>query len=492
MFVKHEAGEGLAMTESQTLQSAPSALAADYLIVGAGAVGMAFVDTLVHDTDATAIIMDRHHAPGGHWNDAYPFVRLHQPSSFYGVNSRPLGQNAPDTDPLNAGMTERASSTEILAYYEQVMQSLLATGRVRYFPACEFMGGTHPQYSFRSLVSGETRDVTVRRKRVDTTFIGSVVPSTHPPRYAVAPGVSCVPVNGLARMAAPRSTYVIVGAGKTGIDACLWLLERGVSPDAIVWIMPRDAWFVDRAGLQKGDGYFEATFGNFARQMEASAQASSIDDLMDRLEADGVLLRLDPSVKPTMYHGAMVSRAELDKLRQIRQVVRMGRIQRIEAERIVLDQGSLPTQPDWLYVDCSSCGITRRPPEPVFQGHTIVPQMVRTFQPAFSTAFIAHLESTMGDEAEMNKLCTPIPMSDVPRDWAVMTVLNLANSYRWSKNTELDKWVKSVRLDAFSGMAASVSFAQPERMQLLMRYAQNAGAAAANLKKLLAESAVPA
>ncbi len=480
------------MTETQTLPGATAALTTDYLIVGAGAVGMAFVDTLIHDTDATAIIVDRHHAPGGHWNDAYPFVRLHQPSSFYGVNSRPLGQGALDADPLNAGMTERASSTEILAYCEQVMQALLATGRVRYFPASEFIGGAHPQYRFRSQLSGEVREVTVRRKRVDTTFIGSVVPSTHPPRYAVSPGVSCIPVNGLARIAAPRSTYVIVGAGKTGIDACLWLLERGVSPDAIVWIMPRDPWLVDRASVQKGDAHFEATFSNFAGQVEASAQASSIDDLLGRLEADGGLLRLDPTVKPTMYHGAIVSRAELARLRQIRQVVRMGRIQRIEPERIVLDQGSLPAEPDWLYVDCSSCGITRRKPEPVFQGETIVPQMVRTFQPTFSAAFIAHLESTMDDEAEMNQLCTPIPMSDVPRDWAVMMALNLANSYRWSKFAELDKWVKSARLDGFSGMAASVTFAQPERMQLLMRYGKSAGAAAANLKKLLAESAAPA
>jgi hypothetical protein len=97
----------------------------------------------------------------------------------------------------------------------------------------------------------------------------------------------------------------------------------------------------------------------------------------------------------------------------------------------------------------------------------------------------------MSDEAEMNKLCTLIPMSDLPRDWALLTALNLGNSYRWSKTPALDAWVRSSRLDAFTGMARSVTFAQPERMQLLMRYAQNAGAAAANLKKLLAESAGP-
>ena len=58
----------------------------DYLVVGAGAMGMAFTDVLMTETDATVAIVDRHSHPGGHWNDSYPFVRLHQPSSFYGVN----------------------------------------------------------------------------------------------------------------------------------------------------------------------------------------------------------------------------------------------------------------------------------------------------------------------------------------------------------------------------------------------------------------------
>ena len=58
---------------------------ADYLVVGGGAMGMAFTDVLMSESDATVVLLDRHHQPGGHWNDAYPFVRLHQPSAFYGV-----------------------------------------------------------------------------------------------------------------------------------------------------------------------------------------------------------------------------------------------------------------------------------------------------------------------------------------------------------------------------------------------------------------------
>lgn len=76
-------------------------LSADYLVVGSGAVSLAFVDAMLTHGDATFIIVDRHHMPGGHWNDAYPFVRLHQPSATYGVASRPLGADRIDVSGSN-------------------------------------------------------------------------------------------------------------------------------------------------------------------------------------------------------------------------------------------------------------------------------------------------------------------------------------------------------------------------------------------------------
>jgi cation diffusion facilitator CzcD-associated flavoprotein CzcO len=95
---------------------------ADYLIIGAGAMGMAFADTLVSETDASIVIVDRYHQPGGHWIKAYPFVRLHQPSVGYGVNSRPLGNDTIDRVGWNAGLYELASCGEVCAYFDQVMQ----------------------------------------------------------------------------------------------------------------------------------------------------------------------------------------------------------------------------------------------------------------------------------------------------------------------------------------------------------------------------------
>ena len=90
------------------------AMDCDYLVIGAGTAGMAFTDALLAHSDATVTIVDRRHAPGGHWIDAYPFVRLHQPSSFYGVASVPLGTDAMDRSGLNEGFYELASAVEVI------------------------------------------------------------------------------------------------------------------------------------------------------------------------------------------------------------------------------------------------------------------------------------------------------------------------------------------------------------------------------------------
>ena len=158
----------------------PGSIATDYLIVGSGAMGMAFADVLVNETSATMTLVDKHDRPGGHWNDAYPFVRLHQPSAFYGVNSRRLGNNAKDKRGGNKGLFELASGTEVCTYFDQVMRrGLLASGRVQYFPMAEYLG----ENRFRSLVTGATTQAEVARKTVNATYMNVQVPSTRGPLY---------------------------------------------------------------------------------------------------------------------------------------------------------------------------------------------------------------------------------------------------------------------------------------------------------------------
>src|ERR1700730_12852606 len=128
-----------------------SAIDSDYLVVGAGALGMGFVDTLIQHSDADVVMIDRRHGPGGHWLDSYPFVQLHQPSMNYGVNSTPLVHDRIEGGGRDAGVYERATGPEICGYYDDVMRyRFLPSGRTRFFPMSEYLGGTR----FRSRLTG--------------------------------------------------------------------------------------------------------------------------------------------------------------------------------------------------------------------------------------------------------------------------------------------------------------------------------------------------
>lgn len=475
-------------------------LQADYLIVGSGAVGMAFADSIFHESEATMVIVDRHHGPGGHWNDAYPFVRLHQPSSFYGVNSRKLGHNGLDTDPLNPGMTERATSAEILAYYEALMQDMLASGRVVYLPMTHYVGpwasgapagidnndSKLVSYAVSSLLCGVLTQVKVARKVVDTSYLNTAVPSTHPPKYAVAPGIECMPLNNLPKVKSCPSGYVVVGAGKTGIDACLWLLANQVPPDQIRWIMPRDSWFQNRASVQSGEAFFMSTFTAMALQYEAVANANSVAEVFVRLEADNQLLRLDKNVEPTMYHAAVVSLDELHALRQIKDIVRMGRVVRFEKEQIVLERGNAPMNAGRIVVDCSASAAEMRPAMAVFQSRVITPQFIQAFQPTFSAALIAHVELRYDDEAVKNKICTPVPLPDTPLTWLTMQAATLANRYVWGRDKGIAQWLVDSRLDGFSKMMHDVQEHEADKIAVMQRLGAAIVPAVGKLKTLLA------
>lgn len=455
----------------------------DYLVVGAGAMGMAFTDTLISESEARVIIVDRAHQPGGHWNTAYPFVRLHQPSAWYGVNSRPLGNNTIDTIGWNHGLNELATVGEICAYFDAVMQrQFLPTGRVEYFPMSEYLGDGR----FRTL-AGEEYVVNVGRRIVDATYLQSIVPSMRPAPYSVAPGIDCIAPNELPKFGA-RERYVVVGAGKTGMDVCLWLLRHGIDPDRLTWIKPRDSWVLDRAAIQPGPTFIKQFRENYGATLDAIEAATSVDDLFDRLEVCGTLLRLDPSVQPRMYRCATVSQPELEQLRRIEDVVRLGHVQSIEPTAVVLDDGSIPSSPSALYIDCSADGAPVSPSVPVFDGQRLTLQAVRGCQQVFSAAFTAHVEFAYDDDAVKNELCNPIPHPNRDVDWLRLTHSDLRNFIRWLDEPALMEWLAPVRLNALAELLPPLSHKPRVRDRVVSMFQNKLTTAAQQLEVLLGEA----
>ncbi|MCE4060821.1 hypothetical protein LXM60_11465 [Pandoraea sputorum] len=423
----------------------------DYFVTGTGALAMAFVDTLLSESpDARVVMVDRHHRPGGHWNDAYPHVRLHLSAAWYGVPSLELSDGSYELTGFNKGMPRLATGAEVLAYFELVMkQRFLASGRVQWFPKCDHFASEGNTHRFRSLLSGVEHEVHVRRKWVNATLSNTEVPSTHPPKYRVADGVRCIPCNDLAKVARPYSCYTVVGAGKTGMDACIWLIENGVPCERIRWIMPRDPWMMDRAILLPGQMGWRRYFESCEVQFDAIRDASDVSDMFLRLEAGGVLMRIDPAVEPTVYRCALVSRGELAQLRKVGEIVRLGRLQAIEPSRIVLERGEFDADPDTLYIDCSASAVPYSlwPNLPVFQDGTINLLFLRWCRPVFSGSVAAWVEAHVENQQEQNAMCVPVRPPEKPIDFLRMLEPTLANYTRWEQNPEMSAWLKACRLN---------------------------------------------
>jgi hypothetical protein len=458
-------------------------LNADYVIVGSGAIGMAFADTILTESDATIIIIDRYAKPGGHWNVAYPFVQLHQPSSFYGVSSKELSSGRVEQEGLNAGLGELASGAAVSAYFDDVMRhQFLPSGRVKYFPMCDYQGDG----KFVSKVSGKQYHATANRKTVDATYLKTTVPKTHTPNFEIGDGVRFMPLNDLPTVTSAPDGYVVVGAGKTGIDACLWLLEQHVEPSMITWVVSREAWLLDRQNAQMTEEFFFDTIGSRANMLESIMHAESPDDMFKRLEQCGYFLRIDESTTPEMFHAATVSKLEIEQLRRIENVVRLGHLTAISTTEMKFEKGALPTTANTLYIDCSASAIVDRGRKPVFDGDLITPQFVRPYQPVFSASLIAHVELNFQSEEDKNRLCGVVPLPNSDIDFIHFTAAAFMNQYQWSQDDKLQQWMTGNRLDGPGTLLKTIAKDDIEKWAVIDRIKKNSPLAAVKLSEFQA------
>jgi hypothetical protein len=400
----------------------------DYLVVGAGAMGMAFVDTLMSlQPSATVMLIDSHTAPGGHWNDAYDYVKLHQPSIAYGVNSMQLEGNWAKL--LLAGKlpwNHHASKPELLTYYRSVVDSWSQKGHLLYMPSTRYDFTQNPttqdMVTFKSindnndeLNNSTTYQVKVNVKVVDAVQGECKVPKTTPPQFTYDSTIQVITPNDLLEQkpvkktgwlftkpsAIPTTKYVVVGCGKTGMDAIIYLQTTlHVLPSDITWIIPHDVWMIN---LERSSpsAYHQALLNQIGNHEAA----------MDELEKNNFIYRLDPTVRPTSeYKFPTISGSELKTLRTVENKIRHGRVKHIQADDNIpvlhfIDGTELKLNnslvESTVFIHCSAPGpftnITRgeeeRLPMRLFDGKTIT--LFPLFAPpiTFSGAVIAKLET---------------------------------------------------------------------------------------------------
>jgi len=401
----------------------------DYLVVGAGTAGMSFVDTLITENPAaTVVLIDRNSQAGGHWTQAYPFVKLHQPSCFYGVNSLPLGKTSISkhgTFKERYDVHDRATSADILDYYQKACDQFVATGRVKCIFNCEYKKfdentGLHT-IIMSSPTSGTTTTTTttadnenslnnnnnnndnvvfaVKCGKVVTVKTDVTVPSMRKPLIPVAENVHFVPVNEVPTCAesGKYTKYIVFGNGKTGTDAIIHLLDQqGIDESQITWVVSRDVWYFLRDAMEDFYGGFDI--------FQKMATAKSMKECYLTFEKDGLVGRLDPTGNttnvPEVFKGPTIDNRELTMIRTISNIVRMGRATSIELNKVVLDHGSLDFVPEeTVLVDCmvdNLYGYTFRDDFTIFEpGRINLGPLTLVFNVSMSSAHIAFLECAL-------------------------------------------------------------------------------------------------
>ena len=262
---------------------------------------------------------------------------------------------------------------------------LLASGRVRFFPMCDYLGDRR----FRSSLTGVETGVSVRRSVVDATYMASQRSGHRPASIrSVRQGQVRPSRRTHERHRAPRRLrdhrWRQDGHGRRGAGCSI----KGTPPRDITWIRPRDSWILNRAYFQPGDGVVPTFEGvvlgvGSGRRMRLDRAGLSSD-----WRSDQVMLRIDRSIQPSMLKGATASVGELDELRRIENVVRLGHVERIDLDAITLEHGSIPTSPDHLHIHCASAGLSDNPPKPIFADDTIILQPITRVSLSLSAGLI--------------------------------------------------------------------------------------------------------
>ncbi len=155
-----------------------------------------------------------------------------------------------------------------------------------------------------------------------------------------------------------------------------------------------------------------------------------------------------------MYRAAILSEIELARLRTVENVIRAGRVRRIQRDRLVLDGGDLPSSADRLYVDCTADGLPKPPPRPIFEPNRVTIQQLRETSPTFNAALIGYVEATRDDVGEQNSLTPPNTYPNSATDWIRSRHVGMVAQRRWNQTPDLIEWIERSRLNIASGLGA--------------------------------------
>jgi hypothetical protein len=220
-----------------------------------------------------------------------------------------------------------------------------------------------------------------------------------------------------------------------------------------------------------------------ARWVEAAAEADDAKDFAHRLEANGVFVRIDPDVEPGVFRGATLSTIELDALRQIENVVRLGKVLRIGTERVACEQGSIATDTGQIYVDCTAAGVRPTMARPIYEPDRITMQYTTLGIVPWGAATIGVVEASRDDDADQNRLCPPVVFTGEASDLLHIARTGMTGVMARSAEPDLAGWNDRSRLNPARGAPDHVD--DPRVAEAFTALAASIGPAMRNLEQRL-------
>lgn len=234
------------------------------------------------------------------------------------------------------------------------------------------------------------------------------------------------------------------------MDCVVWILQQGVTPDQIVWVIPRDFYAMNRESsqsLQNKKMGAKMAMG----QRIAVDKANSIDEAIKGLVECGHFLKLASTTKePTAFHGAIITRAELLLLNQIQDIEKRGHVTSIDATGFDIANGTLRRElpaSTTLYVDCAAETVSPKPRFKIWQDNTIILPFMAAGGVGYSAGVVARLETMKGmTDAAKNAILRPQPFPDTPLQYFLLLHTSSYNLEQIFKIPELARWSLRSRL----------------------------------------------
>jgi len=335
----------------------------DYVVVGGGFAGMNALRAIHHASPKSSVLcIDKNSQPGGSWNDYYPFVKLHTPHQMFGVNGHPWHHK--DRNLLS-------TRDDVLRHFNDFRKTLPSNFEFAWEVSCN---AWHKRQDGRMDVDVEKVDGTscvdahcvIDAKGFD--YCGHMQRSAC--KHAAGPNdINEISVNELPTEVERRKAsgkdalYVIIGGGKTGMDAAIFVAKNRGANDESVVIIGSPKYFYKRDNFWNPSRYnifFPAWSekSSFLITEYDGTEASALE-LLQRAEDSDLLLRVGEA-KPDQCFNGFMSVAEKETVERSAQLVPNDYFVRCEdsgvgSRRLVLSSGkTLETKKEVVLVNCRS------------------------------------------------------------------------------------------------------------------------------------------